>query len=1146
MSFFNSERFQPLFRTQFLGAFNDNMLKNALVMLLTFRIATQTGGNVQTLVTIAGTMLVVPQIFVSSLAGQIADKFDKARLARVIKLVEIGIMAIAGAGFLAQSIPLLFLALFGMGLHSAFFGPVKLAILPQLLREDELLPGNGYIEAGTFLAILLGTLAGGVLVLLPFGGAVVSLALLAVALAGYWFARGIPKAEAPCPGLRLNWNIGAETINIVNYARSDRDVFLCILGAAWFWFFGATILGQIAPFVRSVLQADAPVVTLLLAVFSIGIGTGSLLCNRLLRGQLQMTYVPLAALGISLFGIDLYFATRNIGAPLSQLTGVLAFMGTLQCWRVIFDFFMMAVAGGLYIVPLYAQIQHNGAPAHMARLIAAGNVLSGLFMVGSALVSLGIFALGFNIPQLYLIVSLANLGVALYICNLLPEALLRGILRSALTLLFRVEVKGLENYSKAGKRVLIIANHISLLDAVLIAAFLPEKLHFVISATFARHWWMQPVLKLVHAMPIDPTKPLATKSLIELLKKDQKCMIFPEGRLTVTGALMKIYEGPGLVADKAGAAVLPIRIDGAQYSHVSRMAGKLRLRWLPRITLTIMPAHNFNIPEDIKGRARRQAASAQLYDIMSDMMFESGNYEQTLFAALLHARSLHGAKHPIAEDTERKPLNYGQFVLRCFTLGRVLARRYPGQPTLGIMLPNASVTAISFFALQAFGKTPSMLNFSAGARQMLAACRMAKVETVLTSRRFVEAAKLDAVVAALSEGGLAVQYLEDIGKTVGLLDKLFGLAAAQAPEFAYRFTAQTKNPDAPAVILYTSGSEGTPKGVALSHRNLLANCGQIGARIDFGPSDKVLNVLPMFHCFGLTGGTLLPILAGIKTFYYPSPLHYRIVPELIYDTNATVMFGTDTFLAGYAKFANPYDMNSIRHMVAGGEKLKEETRQIYAEKFGLRVLEGYGATETAPVISVNTPMQNRLGSVGRLLPNIAHRLEAVPGIEGGGRLILKGPNVMLGYLKAEAPGEIQPLEDGWYDTGDIVEIDAQGYVFIKGRIKRFAKIGGEMVSLAAVEAATARLWPAAQHAAVTIPDDKKGEQIVLVTEQQDAARDALVRHFRQETLPELAVPKRILHVDALPLLGTGKIDHQTARALALAAAAPAALETAAQ
>jgi acyl-[acyl-carrier-protein]-phospholipid O-acyltransferase/long-chain-fatty-acid--[acyl-carrier-protein] ligase len=1133
VTFFWAQRFLPLFITQFFGAMNDNLLKNALVMLVTYRIAVASGGNAQILVTLAAGLFILPFFLFSATAGQLADKYDRAALTRIIKIAEICIMAVASVGFVLQSEGLLLAALFGMGVHSTFFGPIKYALLPQHLAEDELLPGNAYIEAGTFLAILLGTILGGLLILQPHGIVLVCTALLAVAVAGYAASRRIPAAAGSEPGLRINPNLWAETWRIVGYARADKQIFLCILGISWFWLVGGTLVAEFAPFVRDVLHAGPAVVTLLLTVFSVGIGVGSFLCNRLLRGHIQSTYVPLAALAITVFGVDLYFASRFFAPAAGGVLTASQFLVLPRAWRVLADLFLMAVAGGVYIVPLYAIMQHRSSARHRARVIAANNVLNAVFMVAAAVLTIVLLSLHFTIPQVFLLVALANLLVAAYICRLLPDDLLRSLARGVLGLCFRVEVRGMEHYTQARDRVLIVANHTSFLDAALIAAFLPEKITFAVNTYIARVWWMQPFLSLVDALPLDPANPLATKVLIDLLKKGARCMIFPEGRITVTGALMKIYEGPGMIADKSGAILLPIRIEGAQYTIFSRLKGKVRIRWFPKITLTILPPHEFNIPDEIKGRKRRQVASAQLYDVMSEMMFDSSDYRRTLFDVFITARKIHGRRQIIAEDIERKPMNYGQFLLRCFALGRVLRRMFPGQQILGILLPNSSVTAVTFFALQAFGKTPAMINFSAGGAQMVLACEMARVRTVLTSRRFVKMGKLEAAIGTLTEAGIGVAYLEDIGASVRAWDKGFGLLASWFPATVHGRTGRGAAADDPAVVLYTSGSEGAPKGVALSHANILANCSQLASRIDFGPQDKVLNVLPMFHAFGLTGGTLLPILNGIKTFYYPSPLHYRIVPELIYDTNATVMFGTDTFLSAYARFANPYDMNSIRYIFAGAEKLKEETRRVYADKYGVRVLEGYGATETSPVMSINTPMQNRTGSVGRLLPGISWRLEPVAGIDDGGQLFVKGPNVMLGYFKADAPGQIQPPPEGWYDTGDIVAMDEQGFIFIKGRTKRFAKIGGEMVSLSAVEAAVSRLWPDHAHAVVNVPDAKKGEQIVLLTDYQAATRDELVRFLRTEKMTELAAPRRVMVVVAVPVLGTGKADYQKAKAMAL-------------
>jgi len=581
-----------------------------------------------------------------------------------------------------------------------------------------------------------------------------------------------------------------------------------------------------------------------------------------------------------------------------------------------------------------------------------------------------------------------------------------------------------------------------------------------------------------------------------------------------------------MIADKSGAQILPVRIEGAQYTPFSRMRGQVPLKWFPKITLTFLEPRRFEVPEEVKGRKRRRMAANQLYDLMSNMLFESSDHRKTLFQAVLEARTIHGAGHVIAEDIDRKPLNYRQLIMRSFILGRCIARNTRHLEYVGVLLPNSLGALVTFFGLQAYGRIPAMLNFSVGRRNIIAACEAAQIRTVYTSHLFVEKGKLHELIDGIAEAGVSVVYLEDLRKEIGLAAKLRGLLAGLFPQRAHRKArGGPSDPDAPCVVLFTSGSEGVPKGVVLTHANIQANLYQLTARLDLRSTDIVFNALPVFHSFGLTAGTLLPVMCGLKSFFYPSPLHYRVIPELIYDTNATIMFGTDTFLAGYAHYGHPYDFYSLRYLFAGAEKLREETRKVWAEKFGQRVLEGYGATETAPILSLNTPMQNKTGSVGRFLPAIEWKLETVPGIDEGGRLWVTGPNVMAGYLRHTNPGVLEVPEGGWYDTGDIVDIDEEGYIFIKGRAKRFAKVGGEMISLTAVESYVSSLWPQDNHAVVSLPDEKKGEQLVLVTTCKDATRDAIVQHVRKNGLGELSIPKQIMVVDEVPLLATGKIDY---------------------
>jgi acyl-[acyl-carrier-protein]-phospholipid O-acyltransferase/long-chain-fatty-acid--[acyl-carrier-protein] ligase len=450
-------------------------------------------------------------------------------------------------------------------------------------------------------------------------------------------------------------------------------------------------------------------------------------------------------------------------------------------------------------------------------------------------------------------------------------------------------------------------------------------------------------------------------------------------------------------------------------------------------------------------------------------------------------------------------------------LGRALMRLGDTGDAIGVMLPNANGAAVTVLALMSGGRVPAMINFTSGVMNIRGAIRAANIKHLVTSRTFVEKAHLEKIVDAL-RGDVAITYLEDVRARIGTFDRLRGLLAARRP-------LVPRAPDDPAAILFTSGSEGTPKGVVLSHRNMLANAAQAEARIDFGRTDKVFSVLPLFHSFGLTIGFILPLVSGVPIYLYPSPLHYRIVPEMIYGVNATILFGTDTFLAGYARTAHAYDFRSLRYIMAGAEPVKEATRRAYMEKFGLRILEGYGVTETAPALALNTPMFNKFGTVGRLLPGMEPRLDPVPGVNEGGRLFVRGPNVMLGYLRSENPGVLERPVEGGHDTGDIVTIDEEGFIAIKGRAKRFAKIGGEMISLAAVEALAADLWPDAMSGAATAPDARKGERLVLVTTKADPKRSDFLAFARARGASEMMVPTEVFILEKLPVLGSGKIDH---------------------
>lgn len=699
-------------------------------------------------------------------------------------------------------------------------------------------------------------------------------------------------------------------------------------------------------------------------------------------------------------------------------------------------------------------------------------------------------------------------------------------------LFYRVEVKGLENYyavNQGEQPMLIIANHVSLMDGPLLELFLPGKTTFMVDKGHTKKWHERWILRMSDFFTVDMHSPYAAKHMIEELRSGKQCMIFPEGRITTTGAMMKIYDGTGMVAAKSNAAILPVHIDGAVMSKFSYLNGTrcafIKQFWFPKVTLSITPPQQLKIPKNMKGHQRHHFLTEQVANMMRLSAYLGTIHQNSLYQSLLLAKNKYRAKEVCVEDINDQELSLKKIVLASKVLGKALAKELGGEKRVGLMLPNVSGMPASFFALHAYDYVPAMINFTAGNHAIRSACETAELKTIITSQRFIDAFELHSLVEELS-GSVRFILLEDIRKTIGLGAKLSGLLGS-----AKSLPGAKADPNSEAVVLFTSGSEGAPKGVVLSHQNIISNIEQISAMLNLMPNEQLFNALPTFHSFGLTAGMLWPILKGGKVFFYPSPMHYHQVPELAYQKNARLIFGTDTFFSGYARKAHPYDFYSMRALVAGAERLRPETRQVYADKYHQPIFEGYGVTETAPVLSVNIPTAFKHGSVGKFVPMVEYRLDDVPGITEGGRLFVKGPNIMLGYLMPDNPGVLQPPEGGWHDTGDIVEIDDDGFVWIKGRAKRFAKIGGEMVSLTAVETYINKHHPEGHHVVVSVSDERKGEKLVLVTDDHNISRKSVIEAARDEKFSELMIPKTVLLVEQVPMLGTGKINYPAVQEL---------------
>lgn len=714
----------------------------------------------------------------------------------------------------------------------------------------------------------------------------------------------------------------------------------------------------------------------------------------------------------------------------------------------------------------------------------------------------------------------------------------KRLLRLCARALFRVHVYG-DFRVFSSERTLIVANHESLLDGLLLALFLPVRATFVVHTTVARSPVVARLLRYIPHLLVDTTSPLAIKLICKLVETGTPVVIFPEGRLTVTGSLMKIYDGAAFIAAKTGATIVPTHIEGAGRSYFGRLAGIYPRKLFPRITITVLPARKIAMPNLPSAKQRRRRSGELMRRILLEMLVTT-RPERTLFEAFLEARSTFGSGYKLVEDVRLEEESYGSLLRMALGLNRLLVGRTQANENVGVLMPNAAATLALLLALSAARRVPAMLNYTAGQDGLSSACVAANIHRIVTSRAFIEKARLEALLKGLP--GIEVIYLEDLRSQLGVVDKLWIALRQRFP----RFAALPQRPSDPAVILFTSGSEGKPKGVVHSHTSLLSNIAQIRSIADFTPLDKFMVALPLFHSFGLACGAIMPLVSGCKVFLYPSPLHYRIIPELVYDRNCTVLFGTSTFLANYGKYAHPYDFGRLRYVVAGAEKLSEDVRQAWLDKFGIRILEGYGVTECAPVIAVNVPMACRTGTVGQMVPGMSYSLEAVGGIESGGALHVKGPNVMKGYLLYENPGVLQPpcsIEAGWYATGDIVEIDADDFVHIRGRVKRFAKIAGEMISLEVVERMAVQASPGFLHAASSRTDSAKGEAIVLFTTDGSLFREQMSVAAKNSGAPEIAVPRDIRVLPAIPLLGSGKTDYVRLKELAAKPLEPRQTET---
>ncbi|MEN3110944.1 AMP-binding protein [Uliginosibacterium paludis] len=695
------------------------------------------------------------------------------------------------------------------------------------------------------------------------------------------------------------------------------------------------------------------------------------------------------------------------------------------------------------------------------------------------------------------------------------QPVLKALLRLMFRLVFRVRVHG--NPDIRADRLLIVANHESFLDELLLGLFLPQRPVIVVyaSATHNRLFRFF-ALGLVDYLAIDPNNPLELKAVIRLLETGRPVLIFPEGRVTTTGNLMKTYDGPGFIAAKAGATILPVRIEGAARSHFSLVKGRFPRTLFPRIRLFVQePTRIEN--EKVSHSEQHHLAAESMHRVMTGLMF-AGRSEQTLYAALLEAARLQGRNWRFLGDVERVDYSYNDLLRSALIFGRKLDARLAKDERAGLLLPNSASLLALLFGLSAFRHPPVLLNPAADCELLRTGAAGAGLRTIITTRSLTTQPGFAAKLAAL--GGIELILIEDLHETVSLGDHLWWLLWAKARA---RHVVPQGRPEDPALVMFTAGSGSRCKGVVLSHRAILSNVSQLRSVLDFSSNDVIINALPLNSPFGLTCGALIPLLCGARLFLYPSAQHYRVIPEMSYTAPCSILFGSNTFLAHYGENARPFDLHGLRYVIAGTAPVSDTVRQLWFEKFGVRIFEGYGTAETAPVISINTPMACRLGSVGQFLPSLRHRLMPLAGvvpIHGGrcGQLHVAGPNLMDGYLAGmDTPPAATAIPDeaGWHDTGDIVEIDPDGFVYLRGRARLELRLGDSQVCLGVLEMILDENRPAGRHAVVS--DEATPPSLTVFSTDPMLDHEAAMAHFGAAGLTPPPEAIKVVTIDEIPL-----------------------------
>ena len=1130
--------FWALIVTQAQGAFSDNALKQ---LVLFIGISLGFGERQQDrLIMLALALLTVPFIFFSMFGGSLASRFSKRSVTIAIKCFEMLVMSIATVGLARQSLGLVLLCLFLMGLHSAIFGPSKYGSLPELLPEKKLSWGNGVLELGTFLGIVLGMQVGGLLsVTFEAAPGRAGMVLVGLAMFGLMTAYLMTPVPAANPAQPLRWNFVNDLAGYWRLIRNDRVLRLAVIGNTFLWFMAALLSSNLFAHGEFALHCDKTHINHLWIGLSIGIGLGSVAAGYLSGGKIEYGLVPLGLLGMTLFA-------ALLGQPGVGYAGVFWFIGAV-------GFFT-----GFFAVPVNAIMQHRPRKEDKAGILAAANLISS----AAICVAAGVFYLlrfwPHDTRMIFLIGAVLTLGALVYAVLLLPDSLLRFVLWCVTNTIYKIRIVGRDNIPAKGG-ALFVCNHLSFADALLLIASTDRPIRFLMFKDIYESRWIKPFAKILGAIPVSseqrPRELLhALQAASDAIRNGEVVCIFAEGQITRIGQLLPFQRGFERIMKNVDAPIIPIALDGVLGSPTSFERGRMVHRFPERLPHPVTVSFGVPMPPGASHIEVREAVQA----LIADAWQFRRNRMDPMPRNFVRAARRHPRRFAMTDVTSGK-INFGTALVKTIFLARRLKKVWRGQEMVGLFLPPSVPGALVNYAAFLCGKVPVNLNYTLSETTIASCASQCDIKTVITSRKFLEKIKL-------TPPGRLI-YLEDIaggtGSTSPKNPENKGLVELGPPTAFEKITAWLLAKFAPfsllkrvagqekevalddlATVIFSSGSTGEPKGVMLTHYNILSNFEQFGHILNLTHHDRILGILPFFHSFGFTVTLCLPAEVGAGVVFHPNPLDARAIGTLVRENAVTILLATPTFLQIYLRGVPSGDFGSLQLVIVGAEKLSERLADAFEQNFGVRPLEGYGTTECAPAVAVNImdfraagfhQIGGKRGKIGRVLPGMMARLadpenpwgEKNVAVGEPGMLLVRGPNVMRGYLGlTEKTADV--LRHGWYCTGDVATLDEDGFLQITGRLSRFSKIGGEMVPHLKIEEKLQELAGVAETVFVVagIPDEKKGERLVVLHRLAETDLPACLEKFAACDLPNLWKPKAdaFFRVEQFPLLGTGKLD----------------------